>query len=699
MASSFAKSLLAFAVAVVVGGVARAQDDFQEGVKLLRLGKPEEALQKFQAVLGKNLSDEQALQLYRETEQDVWIMLLNQQGEIQKIAQSILERAKLEKGARNRDEAKINELVAQACAADGSFESRRAAQLKLSAAHGEFAVPALVERLANADDAKGQINAIAALNQIGHSAVLPLLEALKSSDAKVRLNAAAALNHIGDSRAVPAMAKLAALDDQANVRDVAKRFLDKRSVKDKAVDLYVAQSKNYLRNGVGQGAHSDVIWSLKDGKLVAKDVAPQIYSMELAKVAAHEAVTIDTLSEAARSALCQAYLAEANVIETSAAQNPEGELQKLLPLVGELKVTALAAGPAVLRQSLTDAMRDGMVPVAVGAIDALAVAESRESVASSPLVQALDSTDSRIAYAAAMALVKASGGGNVPASDKVVDRLASAVTEQSIHMIQVIDNSNETARAAKEANAVRGSRVWVDASARDGMYSLLSNPEVDVVVINEILPDSRPEDVIGLLRKDPRTAKVKIVVMAKDVEKAKAHFGDSINAVIPGPLTGKSLTDAVTEALKDVPVEYRNARAEHVAVAASQSLEAMADARSSIQGALAALAGQLDRSDAVALPAVKALAQGGSIRQVPFLTTAMQGAGSLELKIASATAIGDIMARSGEAPAEAVQALSAVLHSDADLKLRTACAIALGKARLADGEKARLLDSLKKIGG
>jgi hypothetical protein len=201
------------------------------------------------------------------------------------------------------------------------------------------------------------------------------------------------------------------------------------------------------------------------------------------------------------------------------------------------------------------------------------------------------------------------------------------------------------------------------------------------------------------LRKDPRTAKVKIVVMAKDVEKAKEHFGESINAVIAGPLTGKSLGDAVNEALKDVPVEYRNARAEQVAANASHSLAVMAEAHSPIQGALAALAGQLDRGDAVALPAAKALGAGGTARQVPSLLTALQGGGSLELKIACADAIGDIMARSGESPAEAVQGLAAVLHSDADLKLRTACANALGKAKLADSEKAKLLDSLRKIGG
>src|SRR6185503_8320624 len=111
------------------------------------------------------------------------------------------------------------------------------------------------------------------------TAVVALIEALKSTNALVRSNAAAALNYINDRRAVPAMARLAQNDEQERVRDVARRFLQTQGASGKAADLFVEQSRSYLRNGVSQGAQSDVIWSLKDGKLVAKDVPAQIYSI------------------------------------------------------------------------------------------------------------------------------------------------------------------------------------------------------------------------------------------------------------------------------------------------------------------------------------------------------------------------------------------------------------------------------------
>ena len=97
MAMSFAKSLLAYAVALAVGGTLQAQNDtFAEGVRLLRLGKNQEALDKFREVLGKNPSNEEALELYRKTDQQIWYMLLTEKGEIQQIAASIMERANVE---------------------------------------------------------------------------------------------------------------------------------------------------------------------------------------------------------------------------------------------------------------------------------------------------------------------------------------------------------------------------------------------------------------------------------------------------------------------------------------------------------------------------------------------------------------------------------------------------------------------------
>lgn len=694
MASKFAKSVLAFAVAVVVGGVARAQDDaFTQGVTLMRLGQKEAALAKFQEVLASDPSNEQALALYRSMDQDVWLMLLSEQGDIGLIAKSILERAKLERVERSRDQAAIDDLVALACGADTDAGARRDAVQKLAAHHGEFAVPALLAHLANPDDDNGQVRAIYALTQIGHTAVLPLVAALGHSSDTARLNAASALLHIGDDRAAPAMARLAQHDTHEPVRMVAQKFLAKKGLTRSAADLYRDQAMAYLTKGVASGAMSDVVWTLQDDKLVSMDVPAGTYGLELAKAAAHAAVEADPTNEACRSLLAQTYLAQANVIEASVAQNPDSELKQLEPIVGELKMTALAAGPAVLGRALSDAQRDGLVPVAVGAIEALAMADGKGSAA---LQAALDSTDSRISYAAAMALVRLSGGRDVPQAEKVVNLLASAVAERSIRMIQVIDSNPETRRAATEAS-VGGTRIWVEPTAVRGMSAILGNPQVDVVVINEILPDRAPEDVIRLVRKDPRTANAKVLVMAKDVEKAGERFGSLADAVIAGPVTGDSLTAAVDAALDGVPVDPRNARAEQIAIGASAALEAMAGS-GSIQGALASLAGQLGRDDAVAVPAARALGQGGSQAQIGALLEAVEGSGSLDLKVAAAEAIGMILGRGAATPDGLVQALSKHLGAEVDMRLRTAVAIALGKARLSDQEKAQLLESLRKVG-
>jgi hypothetical protein len=194
----------------------------------------------------------------------------------------------------------------------------------------------------------------------------------------------------------------------------------------------------------------------------------------------------------------------------------------------------------------------GLPNVSVGAIGALATVEARGDVNKSTLIKALDSSDKRVRYAAAMALVQAAGGGNVPESGKVVEALAQAVTEESVRMIQLIGGGGDFSAAGKEAATQRGSSVWSDASATSGMRQLLDNPSTDVVVINEILDGGLPEDIIGNIKKDPRMANTKIVIVAKDEEKAKARFGETISGVIKAPLTKDNLNEAVAKALEGV---------------------------------------------------------------------------------------------------------------------------------------------------
>lgn len=694
MARSFQQSLLAAAVAVVVGGSALAQDTaLREAVNMLRLGKSEEAVTKLREILSADPSNVDALSLYQSVSQDEWYLLMTTKGEIQQIAQSILERAKVETKQRSRDEAAIAELVATATAKDSDYGTRQAAINKLIADHGEFAVPALMAKLGDADDAEGQIQAVYTLSQLRSAAVLPLIEALKSSNEHVVQNAAAALHQIGDERAAPAMAHLAD-DSRAGVSAIARKFLAKHKVNGDAVDLMLAQAGRYLKGEIPLGGYSEVVWQLKDDKLVAMDVPALLYPSELAKSVAATAVQIAPASLPARSMLAQANLGEANLIETSLAKGDES-LRPLEGIVAELKIAAATTGLDSLRAALDAGVREGLPAVAAGAIQVLGSVENVDTVGQSTLLAALNSTDKRIKYAAAEALVRASGGANVPQQDQVVAVLADAVAEEAVRTIQVIAPSVEAASAVQASSSVRGFAVGASADAVDGMRSLMVNPNVDVVVINEILPDRQPETIIGNMKKDPRLAGARIVIIAKDVDAAKARFGEDVG-VVQAPLTGEALVAAVNTALEGSS-SPANERAESYATKASNALLAIAEQKSSIDGALPNLSNQLNRGDAVAVPAARALGLAGGADQLSGLAAVVSGGGSVDLKVAAATAIGNILARLDSCPDDVAAALVAVLGSDADVGLRTAAAVALGKGKVSAEKRAELERLLRRV--
>lgn len=690
------QSILAAAVIAVLSGSAVAQDaPLQEAVTLLRLGKKDEAVAKLKTILAADPSNEQALEYYKSVSQDEWYLLMTSQGEIGQIAQLILDRAKVDIKKRSRDEAAIAALVATVTASDSDYGKRQAAINSLVSDHGEFAVPALVAKLGNADDAEGQIQAVNALSQIRTAAVLPLIQALKSSNASTVRNAAAALHLIGDTRAAGAMAHLAHSDD-AGISAIARKFLAAKKVTGAPVDLLLAQSREYLKGNVPVGGFSEVVWKLTDDKLVATDVPPLLWPSELAKSTAADAVRVAPASLEARSALAQANLAEANLIETSIAQGDES-VKPMEAVAAELKIAALASGVDSLRMALDAGVQEGLAPVAIGAIQALSAAESIDTVEQSTLQKALDSSNKGIRYAAADALVRASGGANVPQHDRVVAVLADAVGEEAIRTIQVIAPQADTAAAVQASSNVRGNQIGAVHTAVEGMHRLLVSPSTDVVVINEILPDRMPEEIISNLRKDARMSKTKIVIIAKDVAAAQARFGEGIG-VVQAPLTGENLVAAVNTALEGMP-NAGNDRAESIAAKASEDLLAIAAQKGSIAPAVANLGKQLDRGDAVAVPAARSLGLVGGAEQLADLLPVLAGSGSVDLKKVAAESIGNVLARLPACPEDAAAALIAVLESDADVGLRTAAAAALGKAKIDNQKKADLLHKLGRVAG
>ena len=106
MVIPFGRTLFGLFAALVVSSIASAQDaEFEEAVKLLRMGQNDEALEKLREVVQLDPTNEDALRLYRNTDQDIWYMLVLHEGEIGQIAQSLLERAKMQRRELSRDEA------------------------------------------------------------------------------------------------------------------------------------------------------------------------------------------------------------------------------------------------------------------------------------------------------------------------------------------------------------------------------------------------------------------------------------------------------------------------------------------------------------------------------------------------------------------------------------------------------------------
>jgi hypothetical protein len=311
------------------------------------------------------------------------------------------------------------------------------------------------------------------------------------------------------------------------------------------------------------------------------------------------------------------------------------------------------------------------------------------------MVEALASTDKRVRFAAADGLVRGTRGAAVPSARAVVAALAEAVTEEKVNTIYVIAPESLKGEVAV-ANATRGGVFLWDSSAIGAINALLSNPSTDVVVINEILPDRMPEDVMGILAKDGRFGHTKFVILTKDEDAASERFGDEVG-YLSAPASAESLQAAVAEALDGVE-DADGAQREEYASKASKALLSLATREADIGAAVANLALQLNRGDEVAVPAAQAIGIAGGEGQLAGLLSAL-ASGSDELKKASATAIGHILGRMSSCPDSAAMGLMAAMDAATDVQLRMALAAAFGKAKITAQQKLQVLEKLARVAG
>ncbi|MCB9891773.1 MAG: HEAT repeat domain-containing protein [Planctomycetes bacterium] len=697
MVHGFGRSLLVFSTSLLFSATSLlaqdAKEAFQEGVRLLRLNQNEEALVKFREAVSANPSNEEAYQLWKDTQSRVWAAMM-EKDEFANIATHFLRLAQLERQRMSADADAIQALVKKSLSAD--YNERSAANAELMSKHGEYAVPFLVDALGNADNDAEQSYAILALDRIGRAATLPLLAVLQSESALLRRNAAAALLYIEDTRALPALLALAANDEDAAVREVAARAVAKLggSADASAVDTYLSQCEGYLTGKNSQLRDGDirpVLWSWQEGKLVPRDVPAAIFPYELSKDFAYRALDVDPQSEAAVVALTRAYSAIKAVVASADGDEALAGVAAKLPQIDD---AMFAAGPAVVRAAYAANVSDGLVPAAKEALDVLAKVEDPSDLQGSPLLESLESNDKRLRYGAAIALSSMGAKLEPQKRQEVIAALGDAVREQSRRIVQVIDSSDAADGIARNASSgAKGLVVEASKSALTELPMLTRFPP-DVLVLEEKLENLLVDDVLRWMAKRPeRFANTKVVLITKDKAAAEQTWGDKINGYIEGGLSVEGLRAAVDTVLDGVPL--RNDEADQVAAKAADAISKLDPKVYPVADASAQLIEAAGLKEAVAVASLEALANAGGAQQLAGIVSILEARKS-EPSVCKAAcdALGHIMSRAGIADQAAIDALSAIAKGE-DQACKTAAITALGRAPILPGLRAKLMRDLR----
>jgi HEAT repeat protein len=687
MMISIARFWIVAALIAAAATAQSAQESFNEAKKLLRMGDKEGALAKLQEVVQLDPSNTEAFGIWRETEAELWQWMLIEGGEMGQIAQYLMGKAKLERGDVSRDEGRIQEVLDQALRGK-TFGERAEAMRTLRQSFGEFAVPALVSVL-QGDGGETQNQAILALVQIGTGATLPLMAALETDDAAQRRNVCAALVQIEDRRAAPAFARLM-LDSDAGVREAAARGLEKLGMARtaSALDLYLEQAKGYLNGGIAYNESQDVIWVWENGSLQFVDVPNSIHTYEMAKLRAHEAVALDPANADAQALLATAYVVSAAAIE----EGREGT-EDVADRAPYMRAVALGLGRDVVRRALDTALDNFSGAQQIALVDTLAQLETTNGLANSPLLRALDSKSPGVAAASALAIADLAGPGAVPKADRLVAVLGDTVSLRSLRRVKVIGVNAASNDAVVEAsNSGRGVAVDASATGRIGIKELLIAPGYDIYVVADDLADTLPEAVIQQIRESAPDAKV-LVLSSSD--NAEERFGERADGLIEGPLTADSLVEKAIELVEQAD----GGKADDLARRAGIALGELGDKGVKIDRALPSLVEQLGRAPAIAVPAAHAIGAGGTLADIDALVAVIGSDADNEVRSACALAAGKIFARTGQVPAEAFDALVAIAASaDTDADVRQAVAIALGHGKT-PGQINKLSQMMRQFAG
>ncbi len=469
------------------------KDNWNDFLHYTKIGRLDLAKGYAQAVLEANPDPVELLSLSEENEQGYQILLrvaeTASDAQLTELSRRILDIVEKGKFIRRADPKVI---LAEIERLSGTSRGRLTAVKRLRNA-GEYAIPYMLEVLAEKSAKQQWPNVIWALSEIGKDAIRPLTAALQTDNIGVKAEIIRALGNIGYNQSLAYLKYVAENETSAELRVIAEQSImqiDPAVLKLPAAQLFYKLAESYYYHTeslspVEQAALSNIwFWDRAEAGLSRQQVDSAYFNELMAMRSCEWALKADPEFGWAISLWLAAYFrAESRGLEMPGYFG-SGHADAF--------VYATTAGAEYLHQGLGRALRDGDAYVALGLIEALSATAGEESLfyqvgTTQPLAQALSFNNRAVRYSAAIAIASAGPKQDFAEKKLVAQVLAQALAESDEQPAQGSDLANVW---VAEGYSLRAAKAMLKlAQAR--------NPVIDLVqaqiALVEATRDKRPQ--------------------------------------------------------------------------------------------------------------------------------------------------------------------------------------------------------------
>ena len=305
---------------------------------------------------------------------------------------------------------------------------------------GEYAIPFMIDALAD-DNRKEELpNVVRALPEIGKDAIRPLAAAVQSQDVAVKAEVIKALGKIGYPQSLGYLKYVHENDSSQELKDLAAQSInqiDPSASSIPAADLFYRLAENYYYHAESLKPQEDAdtanvwFWDADQMTLVKEVVSIDVFYELMTMRCCEWALKADSAFGRAIGLWIAAYFKA----EDNALQMPvyfgDGH--------ADAYTYATTAGPEYLHQALDRALRDKNTFIALGTIEALAANAGESSLLyrlgiAQPLVEALSFDNKAVKYSAAIAIAEAGPKINFPESKLIIDNLIMSLNSDPADM-------------------------------------------------------------------------------------------------------------------------------------------------------------------------------------------------------------------------------------------------------------------------